>query len=160
VARFANQKDLRLEVSSRGALAEALVEAGDLNGADTEARRGLDLAGELIPVRAAACAVMAWVQLAQAKPQEALETACVGMALRAQAAMEERETLLRLAHATAQAETGSPHGALEALRSLVADLALEAERIEDVGIRTAFLDHVPENVRARETLARVAIADG
>jgi len=63
------------------------------------------------------------------------------------------ESLLRLAHARALAETGDEEGAREALRVASARLRERAAAMTDPAVRAAFLEAVPENA---ETLRRAA----
>jgi tetratricopeptide (TPR) repeat protein len=148
VTAFMMQGDRRLEGGSREYLAWILRRAGDLEAAEAEARRAVELLEAVKPVQIPARATLADVLLARGRPAEALAEARRAMALLASLGkIAEGEALVRLAHAEALEATGN-HAAARAAIADARDRLLEtAARIDDTARRTTFLENVPEIAR-------------
>jgi tetratricopeptide (TPR) repeat protein len=149
------QGDRRMEGNSRDYLARLLRRAGDLEAAEAEARRAVELLEVVKPVQSPARATLADVLLARGRPAEALAEAREAMALLVSLGkVEEGEALVRLAHAEAL-EAAGDHTAARAAIADARDRLLEAAAcIDDAARRTTFFDSVPENARTL-ALARV-----
>ncbi|AUX42613.1 protein kinase [Sorangium cellulosum] len=142
----------RLEGGTYIYLAEALRLAGDLAGAEAEARRACELLGDIPPLVPCVLATLANVLLAQGRAAEALEGAAraAGLASAAVASLghlETGESLVYLVHAEALAANGDGARARAAI-GLARDRLLErAAKITNRAWRASFLENVPENAR-------------
>lgn len=150
VADFAAQGDARMEAGSRLYLADILRLAGDLDGAEHEARAALEAEATPAPVIPTALGTLARVLLAAGRAPEALAAAAQGVARLEEVAVEEGEADLRLALAESLHAIGDEAAAREAIRTARARLEERAARIADPVWRRSFVDNVPANARTRE----------
>ncbi len=147
--------DRRLEGSSRTALAMMHAAAGALDAAAEEAGRAVDLLSVAPPLRAAAYATLARVELARGRTAAALEAAGEAHALATSpGGIEEGESLVRLAWAEALDAAGRREEAAAAVASAADRLLARAARIADADRRARFLGVVPENARTLELAAQ------
>jgi tetratricopeptide (TPR) repeat protein len=155
---FAAQGDRRMEGVSRNNLAIILTDAGDLAGAEREARAAIEILATNGPARAYALATLARVQLERGESAPALATAREA-ALAALGGIEEGESAVMLVHAEALAAAGDRAGALLAIARARTRLGARAQRIADPARRASFLRRVPDNARTLE-LARAWTGEG
>jgi tetratricopeptide (TPR) repeat protein len=128
-------------------LGEVAAREGDLETAERELSEGLDplfptlltwrtLAARLVLVRLARGRVAEAVALDR-QLQESLAVGSHGL----------RGTLVKLVHAEALHASGEEAAAHAALRETWTDLQARAARIDDLAVRRAFLENVPEHAR-------------
>lgn len=135
------------ELSSRFQLARLALMSGDIERAERESRSQLEEADALGCHRAHALTVLSAAALARDRGAEALAAATEAMdILAAEGAIEEGESLIRLAYAEALHAVGDARApaAFAAARRSVLE---RAERIVDAELRRSFLERVPENAR-------------
>jgi tetratricopeptide (TPR) repeat protein len=149
----------RMEGGSRIYLAGIEQLAGDLAAAEREARRAVETLSAAPAVRCYALGALARVLLASGRAAEAAEVALEAMRLMDElGAIDAGESLVRLVHAEALAESGDQAGAKRAITAARERLLSRAARIRDRESRDSFLANVAENARTL-TLA-TAWADG
>jgi serine/threonine protein kinase/tetratricopeptide (TPR) repeat protein len=142
------QGDPRLEGNSRIYLSAILYRAGDRDGALLEARRAVHLLGSIPSLRALALASEARAALALDRPLEAQLPAKEAMdQLEELGALEEGESLVRLAYAESLFASGQSERAITALSRARDRLYIRAARIVDAEFRSSFVSAVPENAR-------------
>ncbi len=152
VALFVAQGDHRLESAAHTYLAYILYELGELDRAEAELARSLELA--LPPIRPQILASQAYVFLAQNRVADALARATDAQhEFDEIGGVEEGESLIRLMLVEARLASGDRDGAREAVHAAHARLQARASRISDPERRRMFLEQIPENVRTLE-LAR------
>jgi tetratricopeptide (TPR) repeat protein len=160
VTSFAQQGDRRNEIAARGYLATVLGLRGDLDAAEHEAARAVELATATPPSHAWALAHQAQVLAWAGKTEAALAAATLGMRLLGElGSMEEGESLLRVVHVEALERTGHREEARAALAKAVSSLHARAERVTDPRLRHSLLHEIRENARALE-LARTWLEEG
>ncbi len=143
---FRAQAHRRMESVSHVYLSCMLAREGDLDGAEKEALLAVETA-PAPPLRAHALAALAQVLLAQGHVERALTAATEAKGTLDQlGAVEEGESLIRLAYAESTKTAGVP-GAGEAILSARDCLLARAAKILDPELRKSFLDNVPENAR-------------
>ena len=131
-----------------------LLEQGDAEGAEREARASLVDITELPLVHACALSPLAEALVAQGRPAEALEVLAPAVALLdAGAHFEERAINVRLAQVRALRAVGQPEAARAVAVAARADLLATAAKIGDADLRACF-DRVPEHA------AIFALAEG
>ncbi len=144
--------DPRLEGVARTYLAKIALFAGDLAGAEKEARAAAEQLLVHPPLRATALAVLARTLLHQERPAEALPIAAEAHAiLEEHGEIEEGEALVRLVYAEALAASGAREAAAQAAQAARARLLSRADKISAIAWRERFLTAVPDNAR---TLSR------
>jgi eukaryotic-like serine/threonine-protein kinase len=147
IATFAAQGDRRLEAAARRYLTDILVMAGDLAGAEREARHAvaLDLSG---PGRAEARGTLASVLLARGVAREALGFAKEAHAILAELGpLDNDDTHVRRAYAEALYVTGDVNGAREVIGTACKELLRRAAKISNEVWRQSFLERVHEHAR-------------
>ncbi len=150
VEMLEKQGDRRLAGGSRLYLALIALETGDLVEAEAEVARAMDLLAETPPVRAFALAVLARTRLGQGRVEEARAASAEASALLAElGAMEQGESLVRLAEAETLLATGDREGARRAVAVARDRLADRAAKMTDEVLRASFLECVPEHSRTR-----------
>jgi tetratricopeptide (TPR) repeat protein len=136
------------EGRGRWACAEVYLRQGELEAAERELPRALDLLQSIPVEHVPAMATLAAIKLAQGRAAEALATA--------DEAMKGYERLhifgfkgmfARLIHAGALHATGQHDKARQALATARDRLLAGATRIGDPALRQSFLQRVPENAR-------------
>jgi tetratricopeptide (TPR) repeat protein len=148
VDAFEAQKDTRMAAASRSYLACILTDAGDLAGAEAEARSSVTALAERAPVRSLALAILARVLLARGQHEEALPYAEEAIRLfELLEGAEEGEALIRLTHVEALERCGERDRARLALRAAAERLRARSDKIKDEGHRKSFLERIPENAR-------------
>ena len=148
IEAFGRQGDPRLEGAARTYLAEILIAGGHYAAADREAEVATAALAVAPSLQVAAYGVGARARLGRGDVEGAL-----AMAREAHAALErlgeieEGESMVRLAHAEALAQTGALDEARRALAVARERLLARAERIEEPAWRHRFLHDVPVNAR-------------
>jgi tetratricopeptide (TPR) repeat protein len=146
---FAAHGDRRLEGGSRTYLATIRMMAADLEGAEREARRAVEVLAGLAFSRAQALATLARVLVAQRHVDEALSATAEALSLIEDAGgTSEDETLIHLARAEALDAAGFRDDACAAIRIARDRLLARAEKISSAELRRSFLDEVPDHRRA------------
>ena len=154
IAAFAAQAHRRMESVSRVYLSSMLARAGDLASAEREAHLAVETA-PAPPLRAHALAALSQILLSRGRRDAAFTFAAEAKAILDQlGAVEEGESLVRLAHAEAALETGEM-AAFEALAQAREHLLARAAKIADPSLRRSFLENVPENARTLALWDRV-----
>ncbi|MFO0586480.1 MAG: protein kinase [Polyangiaceae bacterium] len=155
IAAFAAQAHRRMESVSRVYLSSMLARTGDLASAEREARLAVETA-PAPPLRAHALAALSQILLSRGRRDVAFTFAAEAKAILDQlGAIEEGESLVRLAHAEAALETGQKD-AHEAAADAREHLLARAAKIADPALRRSFLENVPENARTLALWDRVA----
>jgi serine/threonine protein kinase/tetratricopeptide (TPR) repeat protein len=150
-AAFAAQGDQRLEGCSRIYLAGILRRAGELDGAEAEARRAIDLLVVAPAFQPYALAELSEVLLATGRAPLALTHARRAVELLGEN-VQEGEALARLILARALDASGDGEAAHAAIAVARARLLERAARIEP-RFRASFLQKIPENA------ATIALSD-
>jgi len=147
VREFAAQNDRRAEGASRIYVALLTARAADLDRAESEARRAVELLDRFGPVLSYAKAALAKILGQRGRSSEARETAREAMDTLARHGAEEGEAFTRVVHA----ELLHAHGDHDAARAAIATarnrLRERAERISSPAARESFLTRVPEHAR-------------
>lgn len=137
--------DGRLLGGARLYMSVILEQAGDLPGAEREARRALGDLEQYPLSRPAALSQLARVLLARHQASEALESASAAFVALGHGPVDEGDAQIRLTHAEALYATGRKAEGDEAIREAAARLLARARLISDESLRAHFLDDVPEN---------------
>lgn len=149
VALFAAQQNRRLEGGARTYLAAILLSAGDLESAETEARRAVALLEVARSVLVMARATLADVLLARGKVASALAEAESAVALLAEVGeVEEGATLARVVLAECLFATGQEELGRAVVAEARAKISAVAEQLAEPATRASFLTAVSENARA------------
>jgi tetratricopeptide (TPR) repeat protein len=159
---YTAQGDPRMAGTARSYLAEIALLAGDLEGAERQARAAAEALRIAPPLRAMALAVLARVLLAEGRVGEAGAAAGEAFSYLADGGpIEEGESLIRLVHVETLAAIAGPSPARPALTDAMAEararLLDRAAKISDPRWRQQFLTAVPDNER---TLALRPAASG
>jgi tetratricopeptide (TPR) repeat protein len=150
VAAFVKYRDMRMEGGSRAYLALQLLEAGEVDAAESEAGLVMELAGRLPTMRGFAQAILGGVSLARGDSNGALRVLSEAMNTLEHHGIEDGEIFLRVMYRNALRAAGrdvEAGAAAEATRARVLELA---QKISDSELRQGFLTNVPEN---RDALA-------
>jgi tetratricopeptide (TPR) repeat protein len=154
-----DRSDQVLAASAHGALAHALVEDGDLDGALDHATKSLAMGSALPNVRAGALAALAVVELRRGRATEAVQLAEQGLGLAARGGVPFTGSVLYLTRAEALrcvCKTGDSNAAIRDARDRVLRIAATLER--DPALRDSFLTRVDANGRTL-SLAREWLGD-
>ncbi|EYF01540.1 Hypothetical protein CAP_7980 [Chondromyces apiculatus DSM 436] len=141
------QGDRRLEGGSRTYLATILLLRRDLEGAEREARRAVEVLGGIKTSRAAALGILARVLIGRGDREGALMASEEAVALVESAGGGEEEAAVHLARAEALAAAGRMGEAREALRVGRDRLLVRADRITRGELSQSFLEGVPDHAR-------------
>jgi tetratricopeptide (TPR) repeat protein len=142
------------EADARKYLAAIELERGQLDVAETAARRAMELLEPMPALRPHPGAILARVLLAQGRRDEALAEAQAAMAaLRSSGGIIEGEPVVYLALVEALQAHGDRDAAATLLAEAHAHLRRDAEQISDPALRASFLERVPENARIRALAA-------
>jgi eukaryotic-like serine/threonine-protein kinase len=137
------------QAHGRWALANALLRLGDLDAAEREAQRALELLTFLPLDHLAATATLAAIHLAQGRAHPAL--AAAEDALNRYRSMRAcgffRGAFVRLVHAEALHAAGHEERARAAIAAARDHLLAVAARVVEAAYRKSFLEDVPENAR-------------
>lgn len=148
IAAGVAQNDPRLEGNSRIYLSAILYREGNYLEAQEEARQAVRLLSAIPSLRALALASEARAAIARARPDEAKTPAKEAMdQLEELGALEEGESLVRLAYAESLFASGEREAAITALSRARDRLYIRAARIVDAELRSSFVSAVPENAR-------------
>ncbi len=143
--------DRRHEGASRAYLAMILRDAGRLDEAEREARRGLVLLEAALALRPLAGAVLATVLLAGGRVEEALAVAQSAMREADESVnVEEGDALLRLTLARSLFATGHRDEARSVIHAARDRLLARARTITLPELRRTFLGNVPEHAKTLE----------
>ena len=145
VRMFAVQGDERMEGNTHAYLAAAAHGAGDLERAEVEARRAVELLVRVPTLQPHALAVLSAILLAGGRTAAALETARLAVA--SVDRVEEGEALIRLVHAEALEASGDHAAAREAIAFARDRLLARAAKFANAAWRRSFLEQVAENAR-------------
>jgi ATP/maltotriose-dependent transcriptional regulator MalT len=153
VDAFARQADPRLEGASRVYLARILLAAGDVEGAEREARAAFAATANHGASKVGASAALARALLAKGDLAGAREAARDTEALLSQPAIEEWEGYARITVVEVLDAAGEHAPARTALERALAVVALRASRLRDPAMIASLLGRIPEHAR---TLALAA----
>jgi tetratricopeptide (TPR) repeat protein len=157
VEDFVAHGDERLEGSSRAYLAAIIRLEGDLDAAEAEARRAVNVLAETPAQLPHALATLADILLEQGNVTEALENAGRAIELlQSLGQVEEGEALARLVYAEALGASGERAEARAAIGQARDRLLARAGKIADLASRASFLERVHEHARTL-TVARAWI---
>jgi len=140
--------DVREAGGARTVSAAILLDAGDAQGAELEARRALELLAGAPPGRPRVQALLARAVAASGRPAEALAIAEQGM--RGVDGVEQGEALVRLTYVELLHAAGRVEEAKEAARVAKDRLLERASKIVDPDWRRSFLVRVAEHARTVE----------
>jgi hypothetical protein len=144
------RRDRLVAATARAYLAQALVQAGDLEGAVREATTAIQ--GKL--ARTAASGALALVELRRGRPAEALAFAERGLASDARAPWPSNGSMLRLARAEALHALGKHDEARVAIRDARDRVLAVASTLDgDPELRASYLTNVGVSVRTLELAA-------
>lgn len=142
------QKDPRLEGTSRIYMSGILHRAGDAPGAIAQAQRAVELLGNLASLKTVAMAALARAKLAMNDTEAALACAESAMhILETLGGLEEGEALVRLVYAETLYGAGDRDAAKIAIGTAMDRLYTRAGRIGDLAWRVTFLECVPDHAR-------------
>ena len=145
---FRAQGNRRMEGACRAALARAVAQFGDMEGAEREARSSLQLLSNIDSMHAYARAVMSQVLRLMGRAQEARTHVEVGIEiLHRLGQIEEGEGLLRAENVALLVDAGHLEQARSALVQAKSWLQGRADKISDAQLREQMLFEVPENAR-------------
>ncbi len=148
VEAFRTQGDPRLEGAARTYLAKAALLSGDVETAEREARAAAAMLEIAPQLRAPAVGVLARALLGLGRVGEALAAAReAASAIDALGAIDEGESLVRLAFVEALAAAGETDELAVAIAVARDRLLARADRIKDPAWRERFLTCVPDNAR-------------
>jgi len=146
VDAFRRHGGARMEIASRANLARIHAARGDLERAERAARAAVASAEAVPPARADALTVLASVLFERGRVAEALSAAqdasSAGASPRTPQACD---ALLALVHAKALRAAGDAAGSSLVIAAARERLLARAATIEDPGLRSGFLERVPEN---------------
>jgi tetratricopeptide (TPR) repeat protein len=151
MAAFRASGNRRMEGASLEYLALIRLEAGDVAGAERDAREALAVASAepVLPLnQAESNAILARVLLAAGRAADALALARAALGqLEALGGIDDGEAIIRLSLAEALAASGDRSAAIAAIGHARDRLLARADAISDPALRTSFLGRVPENAR-------------
>jgi tetratricopeptide (TPR) repeat protein len=152
VNAFTLDADHRLQVAARSYLGVVLIMAGDLAQAERVAREATMIPSRSPSTRAFALGVLATALLRRGRASDALEPAREAMQIVEElgAAIEEGESLIRLADAEARRGTGDESGARRAIAAARDRVVGRARALHEPSTRKAYLERVPFNARVLE----------
>lgn len=146
------QKNTRLAAVATGYVAYVLLQKGDLEGAEREARAAVEALAGVQAMLGDALARLARVELARGRSAEGLETARRAMEVLEKAGKTAiGEAAIRLTHADALAASGDAEGARAATAVAKERVLARSKTLADLDLRRAFLEDVAEHA---ETLRR------
>lgn len=142
------QGNRRFEGVAHLYLALIHVAQGHTTAAERAVQAAIAAAENSPAIRAYSLAVLGQVLVTQDRATEALAQAAAAMDLLAKLeGVEEGESMIRLVHASAVAQTGNVKQAARLIREARARLLSRAERISDARWRDSFLRNIPENAQ-------------
>lgn len=148
VRAFAAQGDRRMETDARSNLAAILLESGELEEAEEQARAAIAASEGIAPMRPKAVAALGRVFLAQGRLGEARIVATEAWELIERlAATTPDEIGVGLLHAETLWATGDEDGARAAVVEAARRLRQRAERIGRSAWRESYLRDIPEHAR-------------
>lgn len=154
IQELERQSDLRMLGGACNHLAQVLLELGELDVAEQRAEQAVRVLGAFPPLLCQAMATLARVLLARGGAERAVAVCERAISLLdSLGSMADGEISLRLAHAEALEAAGHLDAAREALALARDRLTSRADAIGDAAVRSAFLEQVPEHVRALELAA-------
>jgi serine/threonine protein kinase/tetratricopeptide (TPR) repeat protein len=154
------QKDPRLEGTSRIYMSGILHRLGDLQGALRESERAVELLGNLTSLKTVALAAEARALLALRRNDEALEAAEEAMQhLLTLGGLEEGEALVRLVYAETLDAADREEEAKAAAQTARDRLFARAARISNVAWRVTFLERVPDHARTLDLARALGLDD-
>jgi tetratricopeptide (TPR) repeat protein len=147
IDQYEIQRDPRMTSAARGYMGIIRLLAGDLVGAEIEARRACERV-DALPVWVNAATTLARIRLSAGDPREALELATEAVKrLEQGAGVGEGEQFARLVYAEALHASGDHDGAARAIRYAAMRLRENAAKISDPKWRESYLERVPEHAR-------------
>jgi hypothetical protein len=148
VEMLTTQGNHRVGAGARAYLAAILLQRGELDAAEREARAAVESPNPSPSVRALALATLSEVQRALEDPRTALASAEKAWALVAEQS-DENEAYVLLMLLRALAACDEKERLLATLRDAASRLEARAARIADPALRASFLQNVPENAATR-----------
>jgi tetratricopeptide (TPR) repeat protein len=149
------QGNSRVAAGARAYLASILAAQGELGAAEREALVAAETPHPSPSVRALTLATLADVRLARGRVREALDAAEQAATLLEPMGSDENEILVRLTLARALRACGETERARGVIRITRERLHARAACIGDAGLRTSFLERVPENAAAKALAAEL-----
>jgi tetratricopeptide (TPR) repeat protein len=160
IQAFRAQGDRRMEGCGYICLAEIRKAAGDVQAAETDAWRAVELLTDIAPLLPYALAMLAAVLLAAGRPGEAAEHAKEAVEiLDSVGSVEEGESFIRLVCAEALAARGDSDAARTAMIAASERLTARALKIADPEWRNSFLERVPEHARTLHLAAEWGVRE-
>lgn len=154
VGAFDRQGNLRLAGMARAYLAQAHLALGQLEAAESAARRAVEILENALPMQRSALAVLALVHVAQGRPAEALEAATRANAgLGGEQHLPVGECLVRRSLAEALLAQGRQEEAVASARVARARLEVLSAGIVDAERRRQYLVDSPDRRRILELAA-------
>ena len=154
------QKDPRLEGTSRIYMSGILYRMNNHAGALSEAERAVELLANLIPLKTVALAAETRALLASKRIDEALEAAGEAMHhLETLGGLEEGEALVRLVYAEALDAADREEEAKAAIGTARDRLSRARGRISNLTWRVSFLERVPDHARTIELANDLGLDD-
>jgi len=154
------QKDPRLEGTSRIYMSGILHRLSDHQGAMREAEKAVELLENVASLKTVALAAEARAFLALGRKEEALEAAEEAMQhLRTLGGLEEGEGLVRLVYAEALDAVDREEDAKTAILTARSRLYERAARISNIAWRATFLEVVPDHARTLEFAIALGLDD-
>jgi hypothetical protein len=148
---FISLKSTRMQAWSRIYMADALAQSGALADARCQLAAAMDAAPDCDPVRAAAMARLARVEIKEGNGAAALVAVTEALVLiEAGISAADEDSFVRLVHAESLHAVGRLDEAAIAVRAVCEQLLARAAGIGDPDLRQSFLERVPDNVRAFE----------
>ncbi|MFO0546830.1 MAG: protein kinase [Polyangiaceae bacterium] len=148
IRAYEKMRDVRLEGASRTYLARLLVMHGALADAESEARRAVGSLEQIPLLLSQATATLAMVLLARGRPADALRHAERARdVFLAAGRCEGDPTLIYLTLAEALLAAGELDAARGAAGVALRELERAAARIDDMTMRSRFLEGIPEHAR-------------
>jgi len=145
---FFTRGNQRMEAVARRALAEVLRLAGDLAGAESEARQAVKIARDMPPIQAYAMSTLAEILLLRGQSEESLSFAQeAARVLDSQGHMVQGEAHVRKTLAESLDANGLRGEALQTITAARDWLESRAEHVEEGPDRARFLRDVPDHAR-------------
>jgi tetratricopeptide (TPR) repeat protein len=143
-----DRADPLLVAGARALLAQLLVGLDDHAAAREAAAQALDAGSLFPPVRAAAYAALALIELGSGRPDRALEESTRGLDAAEQSAWPHDHSILRLAHAEVLFALGRTADARAAIEDARRRIIRVASAFTEAQHRRAYEESIPENARA------------
>jgi tetratricopeptide (TPR) repeat protein len=152
---FAAQTDPRGEGFARQYLARASLVLNQVDRADAEVERAVELHAGMPTALPSSLATQAMVRLARGDARGAREAALRAVELMRAHKVEEGEAYVRLAYVEALLAAGEGDAARHELQAAATRVRERAERIADEKLRASFAERIPEHARLEELAGKL-----